>query len=184
VTSAQPDWGGYLAQFHAQRSGITEALLSCATDTAGRTPYGWLAAVVPTRGSVLDLACGSAPTGNVSPPRSTSAWTCLAPSCAWPPPGGSPWRRRPPPGCPSPTPPRDALRWARLLVALREPGLRYPNDGALARADEVVAAAGRLLDGLYLPGVPDDRVAAARRLARGWVGQRTTLPIRRLVARG
>lgn len=103
-------------------------------------------------------------------------------------------------------PPRDALRWARLLVALREPGLRYPNDGALARADEVEAAAGltlvsddsqgfgvdvvseavadRLLDGLYLPGVPDDRVAAARRLARGWVGQRTTLPIRRLVARG
>jgi hypothetical protein len=46
------------------------------------------------------------------------------------------------------------------------------------------AVADRLLDGLYLPGVPDDRVAAARRLARGRVGQRTTLPIRRLVARG
>jgi len=46
------------------------------------------------------------------------------------------------------------------------------------------AVADRLLDGLYLPGVPDERVAAARRLARGWVAQRTTLPIRRLVARG
>jgi ubiquinone/menaquinone biosynthesis C-methylase UbiE len=67
VTSAHPDWGGYLAQFHAQRSGLTEALLSCATDSAGRTPFGWLAAAVPTRGSVLDLACGSAPTGDVLP---------------------------------------------------------------------------------------------------------------------
>ncbi len=103
-------------------------------------------------------------------------------------------------------PRRDALRWARLLVTLGKPGLHYPNDAALAQADVVVAAAGltlvaddargfavdvasegaadRLLDGLYLPQVPSDQVAAARRMVRGWVGQRITVPIRRLIARG
>jgi hypothetical protein len=45
-------------------------------------------------------------------------------------------------------------------------------------------AADRLVDGLYLPGVPPSRVAAARTVVRGWVGRRTTVPVRRLVAQG
>jgi hypothetical protein len=46
------------------------------------------------------------------------------------------------------------------------------------------AVADRLLDGLYLPDVPPERVRAARRVAHRWVGQRTTVPVRRLVAGG
>jgi len=44
--------------------------------------------------------------------------------------------------------------------------------------------ADRLLDGLYLPDVTARRLRAARRVVHGWVGGRTTVPVRRLVARG
>jgi hypothetical protein len=103
-------------------------------------------------------------------------------------------------------PTSDALGWGRVLLALRSRGLSYPNDGALASPARSFAAAGlalrsdesrgfrvdvasyeaadRLVDGLYLPGVPPSRVAAARTVVRGWVGRRTTVPVRRLVAQG
>lgn len=249
MTEATSGWVGYLAQFHAQRPGITDDLLGGATDTAGWTPYAWLAEAVPVGTRVLDLACGSAPTSEVLQaahyvgldlshaelrlatargvpvaqadaarlPVADADVDVVACSMALQllplGPALSEVRRvlRPggafvatvPVACPMPR--RDVLRWARLLVALGEPGLRYPNDGALARTRETLASAGltlvsdeargfgvdvvsealadRLLDGLYLPRVPSDRLAAARRVTRGWVGQRVTLPIRRLVAR-
>lgn len=105
-----------------------------------------------------------------------------------------------------PMPARDALAWACVLIALRSRGLSYPNDAALASPSARLAADGlvlrldesrgfaldltsedaadRLVDGLYLPDVPPSRVTAARRVVRGWVGRRTTIPVRRLVARG
>lgn len=45
-----------------------------------------------------------------------------------------------------PMPTRDWLRYARLCVALRHPGLRYPNDEALAEAQALYAAASLRLD--------------------------------------
>lgn len=53
-------WDGYLESFHAERPGITEAVLRRAR-ADGTDPYDWLAEVVPPRGRVLDLGCGSAP---------------------------------------------------------------------------------------------------------------------------
>ena len=54
-------WPGYVAAYHDANPGITEALLSSARDAAGRTPYDWLVEAVPGSGTVVDLACGSAP---------------------------------------------------------------------------------------------------------------------------
>jgi SAM-dependent methyltransferase len=52
----------YLAEFHRYRPGVTEAVLTRTAHRDGRTtPYRWLLDVVPPRGRVLDLACGSAP---------------------------------------------------------------------------------------------------------------------------
>jgi SAM-dependent methyltransferase len=65
-----PDWESYLTQFHDQNAGITEDVLGEARDAAGRTPYDWLAEVVPAGASVLDLACGSAPMHSRLPGRS------------------------------------------------------------------------------------------------------------------
>jgi SAM-dependent methyltransferase len=53
-------WDAYLEHFHAERPGITESVLRRARDR-GTGPYDWLAEVVPSRGLVLDLGCGSAP---------------------------------------------------------------------------------------------------------------------------
>lgn len=57
------DWDGYLAAFHADRAGITETIFTAATDDGGATPYAWLRDAAPRDdgGTVLDLACGSAP---------------------------------------------------------------------------------------------------------------------------
>ena len=95
---------------------------------------------------------------------------------------------------------RDRLRYARLLLALRQSRLDYPNDAELAQPAPVLAAAGlrldqddarrfvcppvdreRLLSSLYLPGASPDRLRAASRVVRRWdtgIG----VPIRRLVA--
>lgn len=55
-------WADYLGDFHRQRPGITEQVLSRALDQDGLSPYGWLAAAVPPQARrVLDAACGSAP---------------------------------------------------------------------------------------------------------------------------
>jgi hypothetical protein len=53
-------WDGYLEGFHAARPGIAESVLRRAR-AGGTDPYDWLAEVVPPRGRVLDLGCGSAP---------------------------------------------------------------------------------------------------------------------------
>lgn len=55
------NWRQYLADFHRDRAGIVEAVLSRAT-SGDHTPYRWLArAVGGNAGTVLDLACGSGP---------------------------------------------------------------------------------------------------------------------------
>lgn len=103
-----------------------------------------------------------------------------------------------------PMPIADWLRYARLCVALRHPGLRYPNDDALATPAALLARAGlrlvaddarafrchiadegvadELLASLYLPDVAHDRMAAGSRVVRRWVGSSVTTPIRRLIA--
>jgi SAM-dependent methyltransferase len=58
------DWSRYLSSFHRASAGITEDLLSPASDGAGRTPYEWLIESHPAgRGTTIDIGCGSAPTG-------------------------------------------------------------------------------------------------------------------------
>lgn len=105
-----------------------------------------------------------------------------------------------------PMPARDALRWARLCLALGVRGVSYPNDDILDDPRRPFSAAGLalehderraypygvvdrvaadlLLDALYLPGVPPQRLDAGRRVVHSWVGRHTTVPLRRLVARG
>ena len=55
------DWRQYLADFHRDRAGIVEAVLSRSVG-GDHTPYRWLArAVGGGAATVLDLACGSGP---------------------------------------------------------------------------------------------------------------------------
>lgn len=57
-------WRRYLGQYHDTRPGITERLFRL-TDTS---PYQWLAAALPApTGTVVDLACGSAPMRDLVP---------------------------------------------------------------------------------------------------------------------
>jgi len=54
-------WRTFLAEFHRERAGIAEAVLSRAM-SADHTPYRWLARAVSANASlVVDLACGSGP---------------------------------------------------------------------------------------------------------------------------
>ena len=250
MSTTDGGWPDYLAGFHAERPGITEDLLAQAVDRTGCTPYGWLAEVVPPGARVLDLGCGSAPTGDLVGaasylgldlshdelrlaaarglavaqadagrlPLADDAVDVVLCSMALQllplGPALAEVRRVLRPGgtfaatvpASRPMPVADALGWARVLLALRSRGLSYPNDDALAAPAARLAPAGlvllsdesrafsaqvtserdadRLVDGLYLPGVPAGRVAAARRVVHGWVGGRTTVPVRRLVARG
>ena len=57
------DWPEYLDSFHRSRPGITEAVLSQCVDDAGQGPYSWLTAPIIGAASVVDVGCGSAPTG-------------------------------------------------------------------------------------------------------------------------
>jgi len=54
-------WDTYLHQFHHDHPGITEAVLTRTHDD-GQNPYEWLCADLPADATILDLACGSAPT--------------------------------------------------------------------------------------------------------------------------
>ena len=55
------DWAAYLTTFHAQRPGITEAVLT-RCHNGGRNPYEWLLEGTDDDARMLDLGCGSAPT--------------------------------------------------------------------------------------------------------------------------
>lgn len=55
------DWDRFLADFHSERPGVVEDVLSRATG-GDQTPYRWLARAVSVEATtVLDLACGSGP---------------------------------------------------------------------------------------------------------------------------
>lgn len=58
---AEQEWESYLSSFHSERAGITENVLEHVRDASGRTPYAWAAEPIASSGTVLDLACGSAP---------------------------------------------------------------------------------------------------------------------------
>ncbi len=53
-------WRSYLGDFHQRCPGITEDVLK-GSRNRGRSPYAWLVEALPPGGTVLDLACGSAP---------------------------------------------------------------------------------------------------------------------------
>lgn len=100
---------------------------------------------------------------------------------------------------------RDRQRYARLLLTVRRARLAYPNDAVIRRLGWVAAAHGfeivvdssrrfalplldarttrRLVDGLYLPGVPPDRLRAAKTRAAAWEGSDIGIPLRRVVLR-
>lgn len=106
--------------------------------------------------------------------------------------------------CNRPMPPRDWLRYARLCLALRHPGLRYPNDDQLTEAAALFHQAGldlqhdeqrsfvcemvdrnvteQLLASLYPPDVSPDRLRQGRTVVHRWVGSSISTPIRRFVA--
>jgi SAM-dependent methyltransferase len=61
VNNADVNWRKYLADFHRDRAGIAEAVLSRAL-AGDHSPYRWLArAVSTTATTVVDIACGSGP---------------------------------------------------------------------------------------------------------------------------
>jgi SAM-dependent methyltransferase len=60
----QPDddgWNAYLAAFHRERPGITEAILDHAVADEGDDPYDWLVQALPDDGVIVDVGCGSGP---------------------------------------------------------------------------------------------------------------------------
>ncbi|MGH9171827.1 MAG: class I SAM-dependent methyltransferase [Acidimicrobiales bacterium] len=60
-------WRSYLDSFHAKRPGITENVLSTATDvSSGVDPYGWLVSAASRPGRALDVACGSGPVADAA----------------------------------------------------------------------------------------------------------------------
>lgn len=61
MNDREVDWRSYLAQFHTERAGVIEAVLSRAL-AGDHSPYRWLArAVSASARVVIDLACGSGP---------------------------------------------------------------------------------------------------------------------------
>lgn len=61
MADADFDWPAFLAEFHADRAGVAEAVLS-RTLAGDHSPYRWLArAVSDGADRVVDLACGSGP---------------------------------------------------------------------------------------------------------------------------
>ncbi|MEO7016760.1 MAG: class I SAM-dependent methyltransferase [Leifsonia sp.] len=55
------DWDSYLAWFHDTRPGITEEILGRSFDSANRNAYDWIIDQLPATGTILEVACGSAP---------------------------------------------------------------------------------------------------------------------------
>ena len=99
----------------------------------------------------------------------------------------------------------DLCRWARLLAALRVTRLRYPSGRSRKRLAEILQrhdlkvvvderrrfsfrvtsaeAADRFVHSLYLPGIQPRRTAAAREVARTWIGEEIGIPLRLVRAR-
>jgi SAM-dependent methyltransferase len=101
----------------------------------------------------------------------------------------------------------DAFRYARLMAVVRRAHLAYPGDRDLRRLHTLASGAGlavvgdrrrrfvlaladadagrRFVRSLYLPGVPDGRVARAGELAASWAGDGGGIgvPLRRVVMR-
>lgn len=73
----QIDWPNYLAAFHAQRPGITQAVLE-RSHNHGRNPYQQLLESIDHNGRILDLACGSAPTRSMHANRWVGLDTSIA----------------------------------------------------------------------------------------------------------
>ncbi len=71
-------WDAYLASFHDERAGITEAILGRASADEGKDPYGWILGALPADGVIVDLACGSAPLAR----RAIRGWIGLDRNCA------------------------------------------------------------------------------------------------------
>lgn len=104
-----------------------------------------------------------------------------------------------------PLSPRDRIRYAHLLVALRRTQLAYPNDGALTSPVRLFANSGldvvsddrrrfgltlsapavgdAFVQSLYMPGGSPARAGAAVRVARRWLGQELGIPLRRIIAK-
>lgn len=242
-------WQAYVRDFHDDRAGITERVLSRARG-AGGTPYSWVLGAIPSAGRVLDIGCGSAPLGpalrgrylgvDVTPAELVAARArgvlALARASAdrLPLAGGSvdavvasmvlmvasplpavleEVRRVLRPGgrlvatlpASGPLPAGHWVTVAGLLLALGGPP-RFPNDAALPRLPDLLAAAGlqvcsderrhfavplgsaedaaQVLESFYLPGtVERRRVAALRWLQlRARHGGTFPLPLRRVVA--
>jgi SAM-dependent methyltransferase len=66
-------WTDYLATFHSERPGITEAVLVHARAEDGGDPYDWVAEALPGDGVTVDVACGSGPLAS----RTSSVWVGL-----------------------------------------------------------------------------------------------------------
>lgn len=61
MSEREVDWPAYLEEFHVERAGVVEAVLT-RTLSGDHSPYRWLArAVSASARVVLDLACGSGP---------------------------------------------------------------------------------------------------------------------------
>lgn len=61
MSDDEVNWRQYLADFHRERAGVIEAVLSRSVG-GDHTPYRWLARAVGGRATtVLDVACGSGP---------------------------------------------------------------------------------------------------------------------------
>lgn len=97
---------------------------------------------------------------------------------------------------------QDLYRYGRLMVAVRQTHLRYPNDrslrrlGALLDASDLelvsdervrfaymlgdIESAVRFVDSLYLPGISQARAARA---SERWVGSELGVPLRRIIVR-
>ncbi len=57
---SRDDWDAYIREFHRDRPGITQTLLT-RCDHQGQNPYEWLTDGLSAVGVTLDLACGGAP---------------------------------------------------------------------------------------------------------------------------
>ncbi len=66
-------WSDYLAAFHRERPGITEAVLARARAEDGRDPYDWVAEALHGDGVIVDVACGSGPLAS----RTSGVWIGL-----------------------------------------------------------------------------------------------------------